>query len=144
MAKAQEELRLPPRNIEADEGPEDREERLWVVTLRYAEEAADEIGRDVVSKEVGISEGTLSKQIREAGGLNLHGKVLQFLLKSQKSGRLAKWLVCDYGKFLPPQRDAKLTSEDFAREVAAMALGGQFGRADAQAILALYERVEKK
>lgn len=144
MAEAQVELRLPPRSFEAEEKPVDREERLWGVTLRYATEAADEIGREKVCEDNGISEGTLSKQLREVDGRNLHGKLLQYLVKHQKSGRLAKWLVADYAGFLPPQRDARLTPEDFAREVAAMALGGQFGRAEALTILSLYQRVEKK
>lgn len=144
MAKDQTILPLPAPADEVKESPADREERLWTVTLRYATEAADEIGRAQVAEDNGVTEGTLSKQLREVDGRNLHGKLLQYLMKHQRSGRLAKWMVGDYGGFLPPQRNDKITPEEFAREVAAMALGGTFGRADAQKILALYERLERK
>lgn len=144
MAQPQAELRLPPPRDEAEESAQDREDRLWGVTLRYASEAADEIGRELVCEECSITEGTLSKQLREVDGRNLHGKQLQYLMKHQKSGRLARWVVADYAKFLPPQRPERLTPEEFAREVAAMALGGEFGTAERQKVLALYERMERK
>lgn len=142
MAIQQVELTLPPRRDESEESAPDREERLWTVTLRYMAEAADEIGRDVVCHELAISETTLSRQLREVDGKNAHGKLLAYLIKNQRSGRLATWLMRDYAGFLAPQRPDRLKPEDFARQIAAMALGGEFGATERQKVLSLYERVE--
>jgi hypothetical protein len=142
VAIQQAELTLPLRRDEREESAPDREERLWLVTLRYMAEAADEIGRDVVCHDLSISETTLSRQLREVDGKNAHGKLLAYLLKHQRSGRLAVWLLRDYAGYLAPQRPERLRPEDFARQIAAMALGGEFGAAERQKVLSLYERVE--
>ena len=141
MAYQQAELSLPPRLAEVEESTQDREERQWGVTLRYMSEAADEIGRDRVCLDLAISETTLSRQLREVDGKNAHGKLLAYLVKHQQSGRLARWLLADYAGFLPPQRPERLTPAQFTSQIAAMALGGQFGSAERQRVLELYERV---
>lgn len=143
MAQSQAELILPPPRDETEETPQEREDRLWQVTLRYAAEAADEIGREQVSEECNITESTLSKQVREVDGRNLHGKQLQYLIKHQKSGRLARWVLSDYAKFLPPQRPERLKPEDFVRQIVAMAVAGEFGAGERQKVLALYGLVER-
>jgi hypothetical protein len=144
VAIRQAELTLPPRRDESEESAPDREERLWTVTLRYMTDAADEIGRDVVCHDLAISETTLSRQLREVDGKNAHGKLLAYLIKNQRSGRLATWLMRDYAGYLPPARPDRIKPEDFARQIAAMALGGEFGAAERQKVLSLYERVEIK
>ena len=143
MPQAQSEMRLPERREQVEENEQDREARLWLVTLARMEEAADEVGRERVCYALHISETTLSRQLREVDEKRASGRLLAYLLKHQKSGRLARWLMADYAGFLPPQRPDRLKPEEFAREVAAMALGGTFGRNEAQQILALYEKMER-
>lgn len=140
MAQVQGEFQLPPR---PDESEQDREQREHGVLLRVTEEAVDEIGRKNVCYALHISEQLLSKQLREVDGNRASYRLLAYCVKHQKSGRLARWLMADYAGFLPPQRPDRLKPEEFAREVAAMALGGELGRDSAQKVLALYERMER-
>lgn len=144
MAESQEEMLLPSRPDESAESEQDREARLHGVLLRYVTEAVDEVGRKEVCYGLALTEQLLSKQLREVDNNRPSYKLIAYLLKKQKSGRLARWLMADYAGYVPPHRPDRLKPEEFAREVAAMALGGTFGRSEAQAILALYERVERK
>lgn len=143
MAQSQAELHLPPRASESEESEQDREARLHSVLLRRIEEAADEVGRKDCCYALNLSEQLLSKQLREADNNRPSYKLLAYLLKHQRSGRLARWLMADYAGFLPPQRPDRIKPEDFAREIASMALGGEFGAAERQKVLALYERMER-
>lgn len=143
MGIQQAEMTLPPGRAVADENEQDLESRLWTITLRRMEEAADEIGRERVCYALNISESTLSRQLREVEDKRASGRLLAYLLKHQKSGRLATWLMADYAGFLPPQRPDRIKPEEFARVIAAMALGGEFGTAERQKVLALYERIER-
>jgi hypothetical protein len=137
------ELPLPSRSFEMEESEQDREARHHETLLRLMEEAADEVGRKNICYALNRSEQLLSKQLRSADGNRPDHKLLAYLLKHQKSGRLARWLLADYAGYLPPQRPDRIKPEEFAREVAAMAMGGTFGRNEAQQILALYERMER-
>lgn len=143
MAATQAEFSLPPSRETADESEQEAEARWHGILLRKMEEAADEVGRSRVCYALHIAEGTLSKKLRGIDDKVADARLLAYLLKHQRSGRLARWLMADYAGFLPPQRPDRLKPEEFAREVAAMALGGTFGRNEAQQILALYERMER-
>lgn len=142
MPIQQGELRLPPGQANTEENEQDRESRLWLVTLRRMEDAADEIGRDRICYALCISETTLSRQLREADEKKASGKLLAYLLKHEKSGRLAKWLVADYAGFLPPRKPDVLSPAEAMREVVAMAMAGDVGNAAKERIVDLYQRMK--
>lgn len=144
MAGTQAEFSLPQRSEESEENEQDTETRLHGILLRKLEEAADEVGRARVCYALHLSEGILSKQLRESEEKRPSYRLLAYLVKHQKSGRLARWLVADYAGFLPPQRPEQLEPEEFARTIAAMALGGEFGTAERQKVLDLYARTKRK
>lgn len=137
MPQTQAEFRLPPRTEESEQ---DQEIRLHSVLLRLIEEAADEVGRKGICYALSITEQLLGKQLREVEEKRPSYKLLAYLVKHQKSGRLARWLLADYAGFLPPQRPDLVEPVDALREVVAMALSGDFGNAGRDRVLALYER----
>lgn len=139
----QAELTLPQPADEAEENEQDRESRLHAILLRKIEEAADEVGRASCCYALHLSEGVLSKQLREVEEKRPSYRLLAYLLKHQQSGRLVRYLMVDYAGYLLPQRPDRIKPEEFAREVAAMALGGEFGASERQKVLALYERMER-
>lgn len=143
MAIHQVEMTLPQRLEESEENEQDREARLHGVLLRRIEDAANEVGRERICYALHISEATLSKQLREVEEKRPSYRLLAFLLKHEQSGRLARYLVADYAGYLPPQRPDRIKPEEFARQIAAMALGGEFGAAERQKVLELYERLER-
>lgn len=142
MTQSLRQMDLPPPR-QSDESEQEQETRLHGVLLRLIEEAADEVGRKNICYALNISEQLLSKQLREADNNRASYRLLAYLMKHQLSGRLARWLLADYAGYLPPQRPDRIKPEDFARLIAAMALGGEFGAAERQKVLALYERVER-
>lgn len=143
MPIQQGELTLPPRREEAAESEQEMEARLHAILLRHMEDAANEVGRERICYALHISEGTLSKKLRGVEEKVADARLLAYLVKHQRSGRLARWLLADYAGYLPPQRPDRIKPEEFARQIAAMALGGEFGAAERQKVLDLYERVER-
>jgi hypothetical protein len=142
VAIQQAELRLPPPP-DSDESEQERELRLHAVLLRRMEDAAAEVGRERICYALHLSEATLSKQLREIEEKRPSYRLMAYLIKHEKSGRLARWLMSDYAGYLPPQRPDRISPEEFTRLIAAMALGGQFGASERQEVLALYERVQR-
>src|SRR6267378_4207167 len=129
MAQPFTQLDLPSPRTE-EESEQEREQRLHDVLLRHIEEAADEVGRKNICYALNLSEQLLSKQLREADNNRASYRLLAYLVKHQQSARLARWLLADYAGFLPPQRPDRIKPEEFARQIAAMALGGEFGAAE--------------
>jgi hypothetical protein len=144
VAATQAEFSLPPARECADESEQEAEARWHAVLLRKMEEAADEVGRARICYALHVAEGTLSKKLRGIDDKVADARLLAYLVKHQKSARLARWLMADYAGYLPPQRPDRLKLDEFAREMASMALSGELGREPAQKVLALYERTERK
>lgn len=144
MAEQQEEFRLPPRSDESEENEQDREARLHAILYRRMEEAADEVGRARISYALNISEGLLSRKLRAADDKTPDARLLAYLIKHERSSRLAAWLMRDYGGYLVPQRPDLLTPEQALSEVLGLALAGEVGNAAAARIKAIYSRTRKE
>lgn len=136
---AQLDLPSPP---DSNESEQDREHRLHGVLLRLIEEAADDVGRKQCCYALHLSEQLLSKQLREVDGNRASYRLLAYLVKHQRSAHLARWLVSDYAGYMPPQRPEVISPEEFTRQIAAMAIGGSFGRAEREEVLRLYGRTK--
>lgn len=143
MAEEQEKLDLPEPPDEAAENEQDREKRLHVILMRRIDEAVSEVGAQNVCYALNISEPELSKQRREAEGREPKARLLAYLVKHQKSGRLATWLMRDYADYLPPQKPEQLEPEEFVRAVLSLALAGEFGNAGREKVVGLYARVKR-
>lgn len=141
MAESQAELRLT--QPETGESEQDSEARLHAQLLRHMEDAADEIGRAHISYALHITEGLLSKKLRGVEEKVADARILAFELKHQKSGRLARWLA-EYTGHLPFERPAEISAVEAVREIVAMAVAGEMGRAAAEKVLSVYARVEKR
>lgn len=143
MAKAQTELRLPPPSAVADENEQECEARLWEGLRRVHEDVADEVGRARLCYALHLSEQTLSKKLRGIEDKIVDARILLYLLKHEKIGRLAR-AVAEYAGFLPFQRPEALDAEEALREIVALALAGETGRAAAEKIQSIYSRTQKR
>jgi hypothetical protein len=132
----------PPRDV-AEMSEQEIEERAHSVLLRLMEDAAEEVTRKEICFALDINEKLLSKQLRETEGHRPSFRLLAYLIKKQKSGRLARWLMADYAEYMPPQRPAMQRPETTLELIYARAQAGDYGKAAREEIRELYERTEK-
>lgn len=144
MPQEQRELRLPAPSDGMEETEQEKEARLALVFLRHIGEAVREVGTKNVCYALAIGEEVLSKQLREVENRKPSYRLVAYLLKAQPSGRLAKWLLCDYAGYLAPRRPDLLEPSEAMREVVTLALAGEVGNAAKEKILALYERMRRQ
>jgi hypothetical protein len=144
VAIQQAEMLLPPPRDEAAENEQEAEARWHSILLRKMEEAADEVGRERVCYALHYTEGTLSKKLRGADDKVADARLLAYLVKHQKSCRLATWLLRDYAGFLAPQRPEVLRPEQALSEIVAMALAGDMGNAAKEKVVEIYRRTAVK